>query len=210
MEVLVLERHRMVGQAIGGVLAEVAGLDVVGICGTTAEACSQIRQRPPQLLVLDVDLGGQNYRDAVDLLRQLNPSAQLLFLTALASEFQPPFDLEPITIAVVDKAQAWHELLDVLRRWWQSRPGGLHAPLPGCDHQLNAINQLSPRQRRLLMELGNGQLNKQIASRLQLSATTVETYRKTVAAKLGVSGAELVRLAVLYRCLRWSSQSPVA
>jgi len=47
-------------------------------------------------------------------------------------------------------------------------------------------------------------LNKEIAARLDLSVATVETYRKGVAAKLGVSGAELVRIATLYRCLRWS------
>jgi hypothetical protein len=39
---------------------------------------------------------------------------------------------------------------------------------------------------------------------------TVETYRKSVAAKLGVSGAELVRLATLHRTLRWKAGSPAA
>jgi hypothetical protein len=39
---------------------------------------------------------------------------------------------------------------------------------------------------------------------------TVETYRKSVTAKLGMSGAELVRLATLYRTLSWHEDSPVA
>ena len=42
-----------------------------------------------------------------------------------------------------------------------------------------------------------------IAARLNLSVATVETYRKSVAAKLGISGAELVRLATLYRATAW-------
>ena len=39
-----------------------------------------------------------------------------------------------------------------------------------------------------------------IVQRLGLSLSSVETYRKTIASKLGVSGPELVRLAVLLRC----------
>ena len=42
-------------------------------------------------------------------------------------------------------------------------------------------------------------LNKQIAQELGLSVATVETYRKSISAKLGLSGAELVRAAALMR-----------
>ena len=198
----------MVGQAIAGVLAEVAGLEVLGVCRSVAEACALIRQRPPRLLVLDVELGGESYRDAAVLLRELNPSAELLFITALADSFEPPADLAAITIGIVDKADAWDALLAVLQRWWQERPDHLRDLLPGCDQQLKAIDDLSPRERRLMLELGNGHLNKQIAAKTGLSTATVESYRKGVAAKLGVSGAELVRLAVLYRCLRWTPSPP--
>ena len=203
MEVIVLDDHQMVGQAIGGVIAEVAGLEVVGICQTTRAACSLIRQRPPHLLVLDVELGDDNYRDAADLLRELNPNAELLFITGVGHRFEPPADLAPITIGVVYKANGWDALLAVLQHWWGARTDHQRDGLPGCTEQLNAIEQLTPRERGLLLELGHGQLNKQIASKLGLSPTTVESYRKTIAAKLGLSGAELVRLAVLYRCLRW-------
>ncbi len=89
--------------------------------------------------MLDVGLDGENYRDAVDLLHQLNPAAELLFVSALAAQF------------------SLHECL----------------------------------------------VETTIAARLDLSVATVETYRKGVAAKLGISGAELVRLATLYRATAW-------
>ena len=187
----------MVGQSIAGVLSELAGLVVLGVCTSVTEACALIRQSPPCLLVLDVELGDESYRDAADLHRQLNPQGELLFITALARQFTPPEDLVDRTIAVVDKAEALDQLLVVLQRWWQKRHQ--QTALPGCQQQLQAIQRLSPREQRLFQELGSGLLNKEIAARLQLSVATVETYRKGVAAKLGVSGAELVRLAVLAR-----------
>jgi DNA-binding NarL/FixJ family response regulator len=103
--VVVLDDHCMVAQAISGVLSEVAGVDVLAVCTTTAEACEVIRRSPPRLLVLDVNLGGDSYRVAADLLHQFNPSAELLFITAMAEHFTPPADLAAITVGVVDKAQ---------------------------------------------------------------------------------------------------------
>lgn len=203
LDVVVLDDHRMVAQAIAGVLSEVAGLKVQAVCASVAEACAAIRRSPPRLLVLDVGLDGENYRDAVDLLHQLNPAAELLFVSALAAQFSLPEDLVETTIAVVDKAEAWDQLLTVLRGWWRQRHPEAELAFPGCDRQLQAIRLLTPREQRLLRELGCGLLNKEIAARLDLSVATVETYRKGVAAKLGISGAELVRLATLYRATAW-------
>ncbi len=210
MGVVVLDDHRMVGQAIAGVLSEVAGLNVTGVCVSVQEVVALIQNDPPHLLVLDVELGGACYRDAVDPLLQRRPEAELLFITAIASEFVPPADLQSFTIGVVDKAQAWDQLLAVLMPWKQGLCGGITAAMQGCELQLAAIDRLSPREQRLVRELGCGLLNKEIATRLQLSVATVETYRKSVAAKLGVSGAELVRLATLHRTLRWDAGSPGA
>jgi DNA-binding NarL/FixJ family response regulator len=56
--------------------------------------------------------------------------------------------------------------------------------------------------------LGCGLLNKEIASRVNVSNAPVETYRKQVAAKIGISGAELVRLATLYRSTSWAFNQP--
>ena len=208
--VVVLDDHRMVGQAIAGVLSEVAGLNVTGVCVSVQEVVALINCSPPRLLVVDVDLSGACYRDAVDPLLQRRPEAELLFITAMASEFVPPADLQSFTIGVVDKAQAWDQLLALLMPWKQGLCGGITAAIQGCELQLAAIDRLSPREQRLVRELGCGLLNKEIAARLELSVATVETYRKSVAAKLGVSGSEPVRLATLYRTLRWEAGSPAA
>lgn len=196
----------MVGHAIGVVLSEVAGFEVLAVCASVSEACFSIRLRPPRLLVVDPEFQGRNYLDALELLHALNPSAELLFITAGAASFEPPADLALITVAVVDKHHSWDRLLEVLRNWWRHRPDHRMESLPGCDRQLTAIGRLSPRERRLLLELGSGLLNRQIADRLRLTPATVASYRKSVAAQLGISGSELVRLAVLYRCL----QGPLA
>jgi len=202
MSVLIVDDHCMVAQSIAGVLTEVAGLEPLEFCTSVAEACARIHTSPPDLLVLDVELGKGSYREPALLLKQLNPNGRLLFVTALGGAFTPCNELQPICIGVVDKCSAWNELISAVQHW-RNNQGRF-----GCTAQLEAVKRLSPREQRLLLELGRGLLNKEIAAALGLSLSTVESYRKSIAAKLGISGAELVRLATLYRCLRWEHQLP--
>jgi DNA-binding NarL/FixJ family response regulator len=184
----------------------------MAVCASLQEAQGSIRRHPPRLLVLvlDVALGCESVRGAADLLLQLRPEAELLFITSRAEPFTPPDDLAQCTIGVVDKASSWDQLLAVVLAWRDRCQDEIKAHLPCCCEQLNAIQRLSPREQRVVRALGCGLLNKAIAARLGLSLATVETYRKNVATKLGVSGAELVRLAVLYRMLSWDAGLPPA
>ena len=63
---------------------------VLPVYTSVAEACALIRRTPPRLLVLDLDPLPQGYRDAIDLLRQGHPEAELLVLTAPDQPFSPP------------------------------------------------------------------------------------------------------------------------
>ena len=206
MDAVVLDDHFMVGQAIAGILSELAGFNVLAVCRSVDEACQVIEESAPGLLVLDIDLGGDDYRLAADLILRSKPDAQLLFITAFARTFVVPDDLEPFTIGVVSKADAWDELIELLQLWWVRRPQGRFGPLPGSQVPMQAIQSLSPRELRLLEALGRGLVNKEIALELSLTVATVETYRKSVASKLGVSGSELVRIATLYRCWFWEKR----
>ncbi len=210
MGVVVLDDHRMVGQVIAGVISEVAGLEVVGVCASVPEAQRLVRCHPPRLLVLDVEWGDESYRAVADLVLQLRPDAELLFVTSMGAVFTPPADLARCTMGVVDKAAAWDQLIAVVLAWKTRCQATVRTHLPCCWEQLNAIQRLSPREQRVLRALGCGLLNKEIAARLGLSVATVETYRKNVAAKLGMSGAELVRLATIDRLLRWNACQPPA
>jgi DNA-binding NarL/FixJ family response regulator len=70
-----------------------------------------------------------------------------------------------------------------------------HLP-PEVVEMASRINQLSPRQRRVLEKVIAGESNKAIAYDLGLSQKTVETHRARVMRKLGASSlAQLVRIA---------------
>jgi len=197
MRCLLVDDHKLVGQAIGGLLREVCNLNSVVVCASVAEALVEMRQSPPDLLLLDVNLPGEFWQDAVLMMQRLNPAGRVIMITGMSQQFLPPPELQSVLLAVVDKGRAWVDLVQVVNDWKQSQPSEMKV---AKEMALLPLDRLSPRELRVFVALGKGLLNKEIARELNLTVATVETYRKSMSAKLGISGAELVRASVLYRC----------
>jgi DNA-binding NarL/FixJ family response regulator len=195
---LVVADHQICGQAIGGLLCEQFGLELVAICPSVDEALGIMEHlTPPTLLLLDVYQPGQRWEDAAMALRDLNPDGRLILLTAPGASFVPPAQTLSILLGVVEKSRPWDDLLELVSRWQQQHPSPDQRRLANALVQLD---RLSPRERMVFHAVGKGRQNKEIAKQMALCVNTVETYRKTISAKLGLSGAELVRAAALHRC----------
>ena len=195
---LVVADHQICGQAVGGLLSEQFGLELVAVCPTVGEALGFMKQlMPPTLLLLDVFQPGQRWQDAAMALRELNPDGRLILLTAPGDHCVPPAQIVPILLGVVEKSRPWDDLLELVSRWQQQHPSPDQRRLANALVQLD---RLSPREWLVFHAVGKGMQNKEIARQMGLCLNTVETYRKTISAKLGLSGPELVRAAALHRC----------
>jgi len=190
---LVVDDHQLVAQAVGGLLSELCGLELQAICTSVRDAVARMRACSPDLLILDLCLPGESWQEAAEVFLEGNPSGALVVLSAISTEFVPPENLEGNLLGVVDKTRAWQDLAGVVSSWKTMRQGLTPALLP--------LELLTPRELRVFLLVGRGLLNKEIAHELGLSVQTVETYRKALSQKLGISGAELVRAASLHRCV---------
>ena len=99
-------------------------------------------------------------------------------LSGQASSFVCPPELLSQICGVVDKTAAFQQLHQVFEQL---------VPQP--------IATLTPRQQEIYALIGRGLSNKEISKETALSIATVETHRKAIAQKLGLSGAELVHQA---------------
>lgn len=195
MRFLVVDDHRLVAQALASLLSEFCALELLGICHTREQVKTLLNGQRADLLILDLHLPGESWDEVADVFLAANPDGAIVVLSALASGFALPQRFGGSVLAVIDKSDAWHALVDCIVAWRiKQGPRPLAASLPAA--QLAALNA---RERTLLAALGRGCLNREIAAELGLSLATVETYRKGIASKLGVSGKQLVRLAVLLR-----------
>ena len=190
---LVIDDHQLVAQAVGGLLSELCGLELQAICTSVSEGVAQMRASCPDLLILDLCLPGESWQEATGVFLEGNPNGALVVLSAISTEFVPPENIEGNLLGVIDKTRAWQDLARVVSGWKTMRLGLTPARLP--------LHDLTPRELRVFLLVGRGLLNKEIAHELGLSIQTVETYRKALSHKLGISGAELVRAASLHRCV---------
>jgi len=202
---LLVEDQSMFMELLLPVLQDIPGLKVVATASTAHEAIAAIDSLVPELLILDLclpDLPGIRVAEA---LQQQRPHAQLIVLSGQASSFLCPLELQSMLHAVVDKTSAFRELRQEIGRLLGQRPqpawagadGAIKAdPLAAADPPLETP-LLTQREQEVLALLAQGCSTRAIAQTLGVAETTVATHRRALRSKLGASGSELVRLAVL-------------
>lgn len=208
LNVLVVDDHLLVAQAVGGLLSELCDFGLDAVCASARQALKVLEQSQPDLLVQDLHLPGESWETVAQAFLRRNPSGKVLILSALTDTFVPPHWLGSSLLGVVDKSKAWSDLINVVSGWRHQILPAQSASL--ASRTLPALELLSPREQRVFHCLGQGLLNREVASALGLSVVTVESYRKSICSKLGISGSELVRLAVLHRCLPSPGRCPAA
>lgn len=188
---LIVDNRLMVGELLGALLRtrlravhRLQGQDLATSCHEGIHLC---QQRRPDLVILDLRLADGQGMAVARAAVQANPRCRILLLSAPRGAFICPPDLKPHVARVFDNATALHTLITALEEMLHQETGtGAGAPEP-----------LTPRQQEVFRLIGCGLQNKRIARLLGLTLETVKTHRKEIARRLGVSGAELVRLAAL-------------
>ncbi|WP_296416678.1 response regulator transcription factor [Vulcanococcus sp. DEBay_Sum29NL08_54] len=173
-----MEDQLMFLQLLRSLLEAMAGIEVIGSATSCQEALELCEQDPPDLLVLDLALPDGEGLDVARTLHRRSPESKVVVLSGQASSFVCPPELLSQICGVVDKTAAFQQLHQVLEQL---------VPQP--------ITTLTPRQQEIYALIGRGLSNKEISKETALSIATVETHRKAIAQKLGLSGAELVHQA---------------
>lgn len=180
---VVVEDQLMFLELLVGLLRCLSGLEVVATATTAADGIRACRTLAPDLLVLDLALPDQ---DGISVLRELavvKPDAQVIVLSANAKSFVCDASFAPMLHAVVDKVDSCESLAVEI------------AELLGGPGQETL--PLTEREEQVLTLIGQGLTNQRIAERLDLSIHTVDSHLRSISAKLGVKGRELVRKATL-------------
>lgn len=182
---LIVEDQVMFLELLQRLLDTQVGLEVIATAESVATGIATCRLHRPDLLILDLALPDGDGMAVLQSLAQWSPQGRAVVLSAQAAGFVCPEPLQPLLLGVVDKTATFETLINVIRELLPQVPNpGLGAPL-------------TPAQERVYALIGQGLSTKQIAQQLALSPATVETHRKAIVRRLGLSGAELVRQAAL-------------
>jgi DNA-binding NarL/FixJ family response regulator len=203
--VLVVDDHPVVRMGLRAMIEQSGRYAVAGEAGAPAEAVRLATREQPDVIILDLMLGG---RSGVDLTTQClgaAPSARILILSqhdeALYAEralaagasgyLMKGADLDGVVHAL-DAIMRGEIVLSprmnaqVLKRRLHGEPGGRYS-------------ELSNREMQIFLLIGAGRTTGEIASELNLSPKTIGAHRENIKIKLGLaSAAELEREALLH------------
>jgi len=151
---------------------------------------------PGACMLLDVRLPGAN---GITLLEQLSRREPALPVILISGHTDVPQAVQAMKYGALDVIEKPFRGEDVLRRIRDAI--ALHRSRRGAQQQsqsaLQCYEELSKREKQVMVLVVRGLLNKQIAMELNLSTKTVECHRARVMEKMGADSlADLVRMAV--------------
>ena len=192
------EGFQVVGQA--GSLSEARRMpEETGQAGSMAEARGMLDEmkQPIDVAVVDLGLPDGYGADLIKELREKNPQAQALILSASFDRAQIARAVEAGAAGVLNKTAHLDEVVEAVRRL---RAGETLMPLEevvgllryaGAHREQeyearHAIEKLTPREREVLQALAEGLDSEEIAKQLQISLKTERNHMASILSKLGV------------------------
>jgi DNA-binding NarL/FixJ family response regulator len=186
----------MVREGLRMLIESHPGMSVVGMAGNRSEALSQAKQKSPDLILLDLDLAGEDALAFVPALREVARDARVLILTGLTDPEMHRQAVRLGAVGVVLKENASDVLIKAIERVqagevWLDRSmiGTVLREMTNQDSgpDESNIGTLTARERQVIALIAEGLKNKQIAKRLFISETTVTHHLSSIFSKLDVS-----------------------
>ena len=186
--IVVVAAHALVREGLCAILRDTPGLAVIGEAGHIDAAASLAVERSPDVILLDEPPAGSIERDAVARLRRERPQACVLCLSRDSA-------VAPGDLLFVPASAGVGELCSVLGV-------ALGGRCADCSLKSTCVAPriavaLSPRERQVAVCVARGMPSKQIAATLGIALRTVNTYRESLARKLGASSAAVITRFVL-------------
>ncbi|MFF3706227.1 response regulator [Streptomyces phaeochromogenes] len=206
VRVVLADDQPLVRAALRMVIAETAGLEVVGEAGTGAEAVALAGAEHPDVVVMDIRMPGMDGIEATRLITEGSGGAQVIMLTTFDDDDYLYGALRAGAAGFLVKDMALDDILDAIRvvatgdgllapsvtrrliREFAERPG---SAAPAVRTALG----ITDREREVLTLIGNGLSNTEIAARLSISVATAKTYVTRLLAKL--DARDRVRLVII-------------
>jgi DNA-binding NarL/FixJ family response regulator len=204
IKVLVADDHMIVRTGIRHVLESEPDFEVVGEAASGSEALSLSSTLHPDVVVLDISMPDQSGLEVAASLRSSTGPPRVLILSM---HDNPEYVLESVRAGAhgyLLKDTAGTDLRNAIRAvcrgesyFSPSVASRLTAAVRSEHNHHSALDQLTGREREVLLGITRGHTNKQIAAELGISHRTVETHRESLMRKLQIrTVAELTRFAI--------------
>lgn len=192
MRVLLADDHALFRAGIASLL-RAWGMDVVGQAGDGEEAVELVRETKPDLVLMDITMPNCNGIEATRLIKAESPEVKIVMVTVS--------DHDADLFEAIKAGAEGYLLKDMSDGDFNATLTGIAEGEPALTGRLAARildefvrrtsgatepaeEQLTERERDVLVLLAEGETNREISRRLEISENTVSFHVKNILAKL--------------------------
>lgn len=204
LRIAIVDDHPMVAEGIQSILESYDDVEVVGTLTNGRAVIDQLETLNPDVILMDLnmpDLGGLS---ATEIILEMRPGTRIVILSMHDSPEYISSALNHGAMGYLLKDVPTDEIklaIDTVmcgERYLCTGAQGSLTPKGGGVRET-----LTGREQTILLQVAQGQSNKEVASTLDISVRTVETHRKNIKRKLGISStAGLTRYALEHGVLQ--------
>ncbi|MEL7184596.1 MAG: response regulator transcription factor [Pseudomonadota bacterium] len=201
--IMIVDDHAMVADGIRALLETYDDLEVVATLSDGQDAVDRVGAFAPDVILLDLNMPRLDGLAATEILRERHPDIAVLILSMHDAPEYVATALRHGAAGYCLKDQPTEEIrraIDTVRTGGRYLCTGAETALePPAD----GTEPLTSREQTILLLLAQGRSNKEVAHDLDISVRTVETHRKNLKRKLGISStAGLTRYAMEHGVLQ--------
>lgn len=207
IRVLIADDHVIVREGLRAILEAQTDIEVLGEATNGDEAVKKAKELQPDIVLMDITMPGTDGIEATKQIRRLNLNVKILVLTMHDSDDYFFSMLQAGASGYFIKGGSSAELVSALRAVWRGEVFIYPTLAKKLVHDYlqqvrvgqhkESYDGLTNREQEILTLIAEGNSNQQIADRLVLSVTTVQTHRAHIMAKLGLrSRTELIKYAI--------------
>jgi len=199
--IFIVDDHPVVVEGLKSVIEKLEGHLVSGVAYNAIEAIELLKKTHVDVLLLDINLPDVSGIDLCKKVRKEFPAIKILGISTFSERSYISRMIENGASGYLIKSASSEEIADAIASVMQ---GKLYMSL-NMEHLLRPISvvpidhlpDLTKREKEVLQLVAEGLTNHQIAEKLFVSPSTVDTHRKNMITKLQVSNtAALIRFAM--------------
>lgn len=191
IRILIVDDHIVVRKGIRALLATESGMDVIGEAENGSQAVEMYDELTPDLLLLDLLMPKMTGIQAIKKIREKHPDAKILVLTSFAADDQVFPAIKAGALGYLLKDTDPEDLVNAINQVYQGEsflsPAIARKVLEEVFQSSGkplSPDPLTKREIEVLQVLAKGKSNRDIASILSISETTVRTHVSNILSKL--------------------------
>ena len=201
LKLLLIDDHFVVRSGLVASLELEDDMQVVAEADRGEEAVALFAKHQPEVVLMDLQLGGISGVEATAQLKAQHGDARVLIFSTFARDDEVLAALKAGALGYLQKSASRDELLKAIRmvaKGQRSLPADLEARLA----LRNAEPEITPREREILALIAKGNPNKEIGAQLGIAEDTVKRHVSSILDKLQVNDraqatAEAIRRGIV-------------